>query len=120
LVTVLCIYLLMGLQNLPSGLVLRTEEELSGLSHPVSEMEWTGVVVDGAEPVTLYGTLEVSCLIYSLLSHLLSIAPLQSVFEQALKINPDFRLQEVDESDELGTRSLEERNRVCLCPRSSA
>jgi hypothetical protein len=68
--------LLMGLQTLPSGLVLRTEGELSGPSHPVSEMEWTGVVVDGAEPVTLYGTLEVSCLIYPLLPHLLSIVSL--------------------------------------------
>jgi hypothetical protein len=66
----------MGLQTLPSGLVLRTEGELSGPSHPVSEMEWTGVVVDGAEPVTLYGTLEVSCLIYPLLPHLLSIVSL--------------------------------------------
>jgi hypothetical protein len=68
--------LLMGLQTLPSGLVLRTEEELSVLSQPVSQMEWTGVVVDGAEPVTLYGPVEVSCLIYPLLSHLLSIASL--------------------------------------------
>ena len=93
---------------------------MSGLSHPISEMEWTGVVVDGAEPVTLYGTLEVSCLIYPRLSHLLSITSQQSVIEQAVKINPDFQVQEVDESDELETRFLEERNRVCSCPRSSA
>jgi hypothetical protein len=30
------------------------------MPYAISEMQWTGVVVEGAEPVTLYGTTEVS------------------------------------------------------------
>jgi hypothetical protein len=79
------------------------------MPYAISEMQWTGVVVEGAEPVTLYGTTEVS--IYTTCPHTLTStnACPKSVIEQAKKINPDFQLQETDEVE---TRSLEGRNMV--------
>jgi hypothetical protein len=51
--------------------------------------------------------------IYLLLVYILSITYLQSIFEQAKKINPDFQFEEAgSEADELETRALEARNRA--------
>lgn len=41
-------------------MVVRSADGLTDVSYAVSEMAWTGVVVEGSEPVTLNGTVEVS------------------------------------------------------------
>jgi hypothetical protein len=79
------------------------------MPYAISEMKWTGVVVKGSEPVTLYGTTEVSVYTTCPLALTATNACPKSVLEQAKKINPDFQLQEVDEVE---TGSLEKRNRV--------
>ncbi|GAB7366721.1 hypothetical protein MBLNU230_g0678t1 [Neophaeotheca triangularis] len=43
---------------LPSGLVSIIQDDSSELPYSVSEMEWTGLVGNSSEPVTLYGSME--------------------------------------------------------------
>jgi hypothetical protein len=65
-------FLLTRLETLPSGLAVRAEDELTGLPWPVSEMDWTGVVKEDSESVTLKGTIQVR--IYGLYHVVMSYA----------------------------------------------
>ncbi|KAF2010185.1 hypothetical protein BU24DRAFT_467660 [Aaosphaeria arxii CBS 175.79] len=57
---------------------LYTREEAQSLGLPIVDLEWTGQVVEGGPTVTLTGTA-------------------QSIYEEILKINPDFKSDEVEE-----------------------